>query len=212
MASTYPSTLDTFATNKANTTTTDTDHPGHHNDLADAVNKVEAELGTDPSASFTTVRARLDFMTSVRKTADQTNATTTLANVTDLVFPTVASVDYTFTFWIPFSSNTQTVGIGFALTCPSLTGYICANVWIPRLGDVAATAPATPPEQVGQITSSGDVVTSDQVGAINVLYIAKIEGVMSNASASGNIQVQVKAEAAGTVTVKKGASGILYTN
>jgi hypothetical protein len=212
MASTYPSTLDTFAVTRADATTAPTTHPADHNNANDAINKIEAELGVDPSASFSTVKARLDFLTSVRKTADQTNATTTQANVTDLVFPIAIGVDYSFSFWIPFASNTQTTGIGFALTCPTLTGYICANVWIPRLGDVAATAPVTPPEQVGQITSSGDVVTSDQVGAITVLYVAKIEGVLSNASATGSLQVQVKAEAAGTVTVKKGASGVLYTN
>lgn len=60
MASTYPATLDTFATNKANATATTTDHPAHHNDLADAVNKIEAELGTDPAGAVATVKARLD--------------------------------------------------------------------------------------------------------------------------------------------------------
>lgn len=47
MASAYPGALDTFATNKANATATTTDHPAHHNDLADAVNKIEAQLGVN---------------------------------------------------------------------------------------------------------------------------------------------------------------------
>jgi hypothetical protein len=51
MASVYPGGLDSFATNKADATTTPTDHPTHHNDLADAVNKIEAELGVDPAGS-----------------------------------------------------------------------------------------------------------------------------------------------------------------
>ena len=60
MASAYPGGLDSFATNKADATTTPTDHPGHHNDLADAVNKIEAELGVDPAGAEATVVARLD--------------------------------------------------------------------------------------------------------------------------------------------------------
>lgn len=212
MASGYPAALDTFATTRADADTTATTHPADHNNANDAVNKIEAELGINPSAAYATVAARLDFMTSVRKTADQTNATTTLANVTDLVFPIAIGADYTFKFWIPFSSNTSTTGIGLALTCPALTGYIAAVVRLPRLNDVAGTAPVAPPEQIGHITSSADVVTSDGVGTTSVLYVAIIEGVLSNASASGSLQVQVKAETTGTVTVKKGSSGILYTN
>lgn len=45
MASVFPDALDSFATNKADGTATPTDHPGHHNDLADAVNKIEANAG-----------------------------------------------------------------------------------------------------------------------------------------------------------------------
>ena len=59
MASVYPGSLDSLATNKANATSQNTDHPAHHNDLADAVNKIEAELGTNPSAAFSTVATRL---------------------------------------------------------------------------------------------------------------------------------------------------------
>lgn len=57
----YPGALDTFATNKADGSSTPTDHPTHHNDLADAVNKIEAELGITPSGAFATVVARLNF-------------------------------------------------------------------------------------------------------------------------------------------------------
>ncbi len=50
MASAYPGGLDSFATNKTNATTTPTDHPTHHNDLADAINQIEAALGILPAA------------------------------------------------------------------------------------------------------------------------------------------------------------------
>lgn len=59
MSSSYPGTLDTFATNHADGTS-EVIHAATINDLADAVNKVEAELGTSPSGASTTVKARLD--------------------------------------------------------------------------------------------------------------------------------------------------------
>lgn len=59
MASTYPTTLDSLATNKTDATVSSTDHPQHHDDLADAVNKIEAELGVLPKGSFADVATRL---------------------------------------------------------------------------------------------------------------------------------------------------------
>lgn len=71
MASTYPSTLDAFSTSKQDDTDAKTgadqgvsstvgDHATHHNDLADAVIKVETELGTLPKGSFATAKERFE--------------------------------------------------------------------------------------------------------------------------------------------------------
>lgn len=89
MASAYPGGLDTFATNKADATVTATDHPGHHNDLADAVNKIEAELGINPSGASATVLARLAVLAAAIPTTPQiarveTTETTTSATFTAL--------------------------------------------------------------------------------------------------------------------------------
>ena len=62
MASTYPGTLDTFATNRADATTMATTHALDHNNANDAVNKIEAELGVSPSGSYATLLARLDAL------------------------------------------------------------------------------------------------------------------------------------------------------
>lgn len=59
MASAYPGALDTLATDK----TGESSMAGHavaHNDLADAINKIEAELGVNPSGAAATVVARLN--------------------------------------------------------------------------------------------------------------------------------------------------------
>lgn len=71
MASGYPSALDTLSTAKQDdtnaktgadegTSTTVGDHAQHHDDLADAVNKIEAELGTLPKGAFASVKERLE--------------------------------------------------------------------------------------------------------------------------------------------------------
>lgn len=88
MASAYPTGLDSFATNKANNTLQADDHPAHHNDLADAVNKIEAELGINPSGTDATVVARLGVtprvlaQSAVQVVAPANTSENTLATIT----------------------------------------------------------------------------------------------------------------------------------
>lgn len=49
MPSVFPGSLDNIAANKTNTTVSETDHPDHHNALADAVNSVQSALGINLS-------------------------------------------------------------------------------------------------------------------------------------------------------------------
>lgn len=62
MSSGYPGSVDTFATDFSNLHERKIAHADRHNDLADAINKIEAELGINPSGSFATVLARLAAM------------------------------------------------------------------------------------------------------------------------------------------------------
>jgi len=69
VAAVYPGTVATIAANKADTSAAPTDHPGHHNQLAEELVATQTELGTDPSGTYATVRERLestDFKDSVR--------------------------------------------------------------------------------------------------------------------------------------------------
>jgi hypothetical protein len=61
MASTYPGTLDSFPTNHQDDAG-EIIHAQTVNDLADAVNKIETELGTNPSGSLATVAAAVTPM------------------------------------------------------------------------------------------------------------------------------------------------------
>jgi hypothetical protein len=60
MASLFPGALDAHPTNHTDNESMGTIHATVHNDIADAINKIEAELGADPSGvNYTTVKARL---------------------------------------------------------------------------------------------------------------------------------------------------------
>lgn len=66
MASNYPAALDTIPTNKLDVTGQGSgDHAGHHNTMADAINKIEAELGVNPSGSFATLVLRLAALQAI---------------------------------------------------------------------------------------------------------------------------------------------------
>ncbi|HEY5413810.1 MAG TPA: hypothetical protein VIK41_03215, partial [Gemmatimonadaceae bacterium] len=68
-------------------------------------------------------------------------------------------------------------------------------------------------EWPGYITSSGDSVVSDQVPATGTIYVATVEGILSNPSATGNIQLQASSEVTGsTLTIKRGSYGEIYIN
>jgi hypothetical protein len=93
MASAYPAALDSFATNRADGTANATTQAADHNNYADAINKAEAELGTNPSGSDATVAARLDRVeTSVTATTQSgTSYTLALADAGTVVETTNAS-------------------------------------------------------------------------------------------------------------------------
>jgi hypothetical protein len=217
MASAYPGALDALPTSRVDGTSTIP--ASDHNDAADAINKTEAELGINPSGTFADVAARLSARLTCRKTADQTNATTTLANVTDLVLPVATTgLDYYFEFFVPWSSNTAGVMAWFAVTVPAVTGYV--TYWTEALGG-STTVPTTGGNAatVDQLHNASASVQSAATGGsgaapptANVIQITRIHGILSNPSATGNIQLQAKAETTGTITVKRGAYGELYIN
>lgn len=59
MASVYPGALDSLATNHSDTEAMLGVHAQVHNDLADAVNKIELENGINPSGIYADIAARL---------------------------------------------------------------------------------------------------------------------------------------------------------
>lgn len=101
MATNYPSSLDTFDTIASDKKTSDVvggrTHRDMHNDLADSVEAVQAELGTAPSGDYSTVKARLDALVAY---AAKTSAYT--ATVADNILNVTSG---TFTLDLPAAST-----------------------------------------------------------------------------------------------------------
>jgi hypothetical protein len=64
MPSQFPGSLDSFPLDFDNDDPSSVTHPDIHNDVNDAINKIEGELGTNPSGGYATVKARLDDIVS----------------------------------------------------------------------------------------------------------------------------------------------------
>ena len=90
MASNYPGGLDSFDTIASDKKTSDAvggrTHRAMHNDLGDAIEAVQGELGTDPAGASATVKARFevieanDWVTSARIAADAVGSSEIAAN------------------------------------------------------------------------------------------------------------------------------------
>lgn len=114
---TYPTTLDNISADKTNATSIKDDHAGHHNALANAVNAIEAELGTSPSASYADVKARLDGLGVVVPRPNGVNDTASIQGALDAGGPGSAifipdSVQPYFFTTFRFYSNQTIRGFG----------------------------------------------------------------------------------------------------
>lgn len=169
----------------------------------------EQTLGLNPQGTFADIAARLQARQTVRKSADQTFSSTTMANVTDMSFAVASGQDYAFEFTVPFTAGpATTTGIGFDVTVPALTGYVAYGV---EIFGFAADAAAGAWHGVG--SASADAVLSTGVAVASAINLARIKGVLSNPSAGGTLQLRAKTEVASSnVVVRKGTFGELYLN
>ena len=62
MATNYPGAIDTYTNPLSSEPMNAPSHAGQHANANDAVESIEAELGTDPSGSYDTVKARLEAL------------------------------------------------------------------------------------------------------------------------------------------------------
>lgn len=124
--------------------------------------------------------------TYVLLSANRTNATTSYADITDLVIPVAANTRYDIECKFIYSANATTTGLGIGWTGPApptLAGGIMTS------GLTSATVGGT--TSVGNDT--GGVTTASVATSGN---FATFEGVWSNGANAGNVQMRFKSEVA----------------
>jgi hypothetical protein len=140
--------------------------------------------------------------TVAKKTADQSNSTTTLADVTDLGFPVSANADYWFEFIVVFQTAATTTGIRLDLNGPASPTYI---VWWREIPLSAQTAGTDNIQDRQLVAWQGDAATGS-IGVANQNFVARITGILRNGANAGTLQLQFASEVAGSaVTVKAGS-------
>lgn len=194
----YPAALSTLATNKADATTTATDHMTHHNQIADEVNAIEATLGINPHGTFATVRARLDASVTVKTiTADAAAVvgTTMLAAAPGLDVAVTAGVPLHFIYDIRWIANATGTGARFSVDGPAVTSLAYNTGW-----NSTATAWAVAFQTAYKVGTTG---TASHASS----NLATVEGIIVP-SANGTLSLFSAAEVAspGSVTVQAGSS------
>jgi hypothetical protein len=184
MPSGFPDALDAFATDWTNQSPSDNAHPLAHNDLADAINKIEAAVP----------RVR-------QITADAAAVVGTAYGNAGLSFPIPANVVRRFMFLARWSPDAATTGARFALNGPSLTSLVYSVRW-----NTTATVITT---ALGIAYDAAHTVGTASNNSPSNLVI--IEGLIL-CSAAGDVQLRAAAEVAspGAVQLRAGSSVVFW--
>jgi hypothetical protein len=180
MPSGFPDALDAFATNLANATLSENTHPTHHNDLADAVNKIEAAVPRIRNLA-----------------ADAAAVVGTAYGNAGLSFPVLAGVVRRFWFVGRWSPDAATTGARFSVSGPALTSLVYAVRWN-TTATVITQALGTAYDVAHTVGTASN--NSDR-------NIVLIEGLIV-CSAAGDVHLRSAAEVAspGSVQLRAGSS------
>jgi hypothetical protein len=130
-----------------------------------------------------------------RQSADVTVATTTLTNLTGLVFTFVANQVYVIDLYLRATSAAATTGYGLAFDTSVAVDY----VGLQFLHQLATTGTVSGGDSIADATSRG---LSSGVPAITVQNTIQGSGILDAAASGGTCQLQGQAEVAASVTFK----------
>ena len=147
MATNYPSGLDTY-TNPAGTDALSTGHASQHANVNDAVEAIEAELGTTPSGSAATVKARFeaietnDWVTTAR-IADSQVTSAKIANATitgsDIASETITSANILDDTIVNADINASAAIVGTKLADGAITPIKTSGGYVAKTALYTAT-------------------------------------------------------------------------
>jgi len=135
--------------------------------------------------------------TYVILTADRTNATTSYADITDLVIPVSANTRYDIECKLVYSANATTTGLGVGWTGPASptlsSGRMTSGLTTATIGGTTSIGNDTGGVTTASVATSGNS--------------ALFEGFWSNGANAGNVQIRFKSEVAiaSAIVIKAGS-------
>lgn len=134
-------------------------------------------------------------------TADVSNSTVTLADVTGLSFAMLASTDYEFEFLLPFTSPALTTGIAVALNGPGTPSLLAVELRVP----ISAST-----EVIRYTNLYATEALGTAVDVINVPRLARMRGIVRNGTTAGSLTARFRSEVAASAVVVKAGALVLY--
>lgn len=136
-----------------------------------------------------------DNWTWIKLTADITNSTTTLANVTNFTFVALANTTYLIDIMATFQSVALTTGIALAINIPS--GSVSS--FFEHAISVTATNP------IEQITDAAAIAATTGVRAINTNVPLIGKAIVAVGATGGTVALQFRSEVATSAVTMKAA-------
>lgn len=156
-----------------------------------------------PQADVTgLVAALLQVPAVVRKTADQTVSSTTLANDTHLALPMVANGEYLVEANLFVVSAATTTGAKVALNGPLNPTVVVYGATLPLTVGASGAAGTV---AVGGATAYETAILGATVPSTTVPCLVQITGYVVNGASAGNLVVRIAAEAAANCSYKRGS-------
>jgi hypothetical protein len=131
-----------------------------------------------------------------------TNATTTLSNVTGLSLSVAANTSYVITCNLIYSVDTSTATPNWAFTWPASPTSAMWSGW--QTGATAVSVAGIIP-----VTVSGTASANSSATTITTNDTAVLTFPLQNGANAGTVQLQAKANGAGTLTILAGSSCVL---
>ena len=174
--------------------------------VVDVSDTTMAASGTNKSMTLAEVIAALKLLGElpevVYKTADQSSSdNVNLADVTDLLFPIVATGIYVVEFYLFVVSAATTTGLVVALNGPASPDHVRYGFSSPTSGTALFTAGATAYETA--LVSTGVKSTTEPT-------CHKIWGFVDNGANAGDLKLRMRSEVSGSnATIQRGSWGRL---
>ena len=138
-------------------------------------------------------------LSTVRLTADVTNNTATLANVTGLALALAANSTYQVHGRIMFQTAATTTGIRLTQTVPS--GATVVAQWSTPTSLTASTLANQRAADAGATTTAIDTANANTLATTSILVIT--------AATAGNLQIRFASEVSGSNAVAKAGSNLV---